>query len=112
MKQIETLAYTAGYKDADFMEAAGRAVAEEAYTRGSRFTIVCGKGNNAGDGLVAARYLVQKGLEVEVILLFTEGSPLFEKQLVAYQALGASCRHINSSEEVRFKDVVLSLIHI
>ncbi len=107
MKQIETLAYTAGYKDADFMEAAGRAVAEEAYTRGSRFTIVCGKGNNAGDGLVAARYLVQKGLEVEVILLFTEGSPLFEKQLVAYQALGASCRHINSAEEVRFKDVII-----
>ena len=32
--------------------------------------IVCGKGNNAGDGLVAARYLKAKGYEVELYLLY------------------------------------------
>ncbi len=110
MKRVERLAYTAGYKDTDFMEEAGRAVAEEAYTRGSRFTIICGKGNNAGDGLVAARYLVQKGLEVEVILLFTEGSALFQKQLTAYQALGSPYKHITLVEDIVFKDVVIVAI--
>ena len=32
--------------------------------------IVCGKGNNAGDGLVAARYLSTKGYHVELYLLY------------------------------------------
>jgi NAD(P)H-hydrate epimerase len=54
------------------MENAGRAVAEEALRECSSadgVSIVCGRGNNGGDGLVAARHLHQLGLDVRVVLL-------------------------------------------
>jgi NAD(P)H-hydrate epimerase len=52
---------TAGRKSADFLA--------ERYP-GNRFLIVCGTGNNGGDGMVIARYLTARGIEVQ--LLFTE----------------------------------------
>ena len=39
------------------MENAARAVAENARLLGERFVILCGPGNNGGDGLAAARHL-------------------------------------------------------
>ena len=56
------------------MERAGRAVATQAAAHaggryGRRAVVVCGKGNNGGDGLVAARYLSRWGLGVTVVLV-------------------------------------------
>lgn len=48
------------------MENAARGVAERARALGSRWVILCGAGNNGGDGLAAARHL---GYEAEVFLL-------------------------------------------
>ncbi len=53
------------------MERAGRAVARAAVdltggVYGRRGVVVCGKGNNGGDGLVAARYLARWGMRVAV----------------------------------------------
>src|SRR5262249_18599154 len=39
------------------MENAARAVAEQARAMGERFVVLCGAGNNGGDGLAAARHL-------------------------------------------------------
>ena len=39
------------------MENASRAVADAARTLGDRFVLLCGAGNNGGDGLAAARHL-------------------------------------------------------
>jgi NAD(P)H-hydrate epimerase len=53
------------------MEEAGKGTAEhilETGGAGKRVLIICGSGNNGGDGYVAARYLAQD-TEVEVILL-------------------------------------------
>jgi ADP-dependent NAD(P)H-hydrate dehydratase / NAD(P)H-hydrate epimerase len=56
------------------MEAAGTAVAEaaRAVAGPGPVRVVCGKGNNGGDGLVAARLLADTGFEVDVLLLWPQ----------------------------------------
>ena len=54
------------------MENAGSAVAQfvvEQYPNAKRIGVVCGKGNNGGDGFVAARKLHEAGRDVRVLLL-------------------------------------------
>ena len=61
-----------GVPSLELMEAAGRALADAVAGPGAAegpVRIVCGKGNNGGDGLVAARDLAETGFEVEVLLL-------------------------------------------
>ena len=61
-----------GVDSLTLMENAGSAVADLArahWPAANRITVVCGKGNNGGDGLVAARHLHAAGKVVEVLLL-------------------------------------------
>src|SRR6266496_6348685 len=55
------------------MENAGRSVAEELLRSvpdcaSKRILVLCGKGNNGGDGLVAARYLALRGAAPEIMM--------------------------------------------
>src|SRR5436309_10929410 len=59
-----------GHDVAELMDRAGKAVADHVladYPGTRHVTVVCGGGNNGGDGRVAARYLEQAGCEVRVV---------------------------------------------
>jgi hydroxyethylthiazole kinase-like uncharacterized protein yjeF len=61
-----------GVPSLTLMENAGTALAEfvvSQYPTARRVGVICGKGNNGGDGFVAARKLHQAGKEVRVLLL-------------------------------------------
>jgi hydroxyethylthiazole kinase-like uncharacterized protein yjeF len=55
------------------MENAGRAVFQTAMEmlceKDRKVTVICGRGNNAGDGFVAARHLMNNGIDVSIVLV-------------------------------------------
>jgi len=61
-----------GISSLELMEHAGRAVARfilRELPQCRRIVVLCGKGNNGGDGLVAARYLAEAGCAVSIVML-------------------------------------------
>lgn len=61
-----------GISSIELMRAASAAVAafaREQFPQARRITVLCGRGNNGGDGMMAARLLASAGLEVTTILL-------------------------------------------
>ena len=80
MKEIERKADEAGLSYYQMMENAGMGAAEYISSRhpvaGKTVLIFCGKGNNGGDGFVAARKLTEKGALVKLYL--AEGRPKTE----------------------------------
>ena len=69
MRAVDKNAIALGVTELQLMESAGRALADMVRaTSPARVLVLCGKGNNGGDGLVAARYL-QYGVDTDVCYL-------------------------------------------
>jgi NAD(P)H-hydrate epimerase len=66
-----------GVTSAQLMEAAATALAEAVAGLSPQgpVRVVCGKGNNGGDGEIAARHLTRMGFDVDVAQVAGEGSP-------------------------------------
>ena len=72
MSEADRLTMAAGTPGSLLMQRAGEAVAREVarrWTRPRPITVLCGPGNNGGDGFVAAIALAQSGWPVRVALL-------------------------------------------
>ena len=90
MQRLEMAAVAAGVPLSQLMENAGAAVAQEVERRcrplaGKRAALLCGKGNNGGDGFVCARLLAEKGATCTVIL--AQGAPKTDLAAAAFAAL-------------------------
>ena len=74
MKALDEAAIEGGIPSLDLMERAGRSLAEQArdilsLCTGRKIAVIAAKGNNGGDGFVAARYLQSWGAELKVHLI-------------------------------------------
>jgi hydroxyethylthiazole kinase-like uncharacterized protein yjeF len=71
MRAAERQSIEAGTPETELMERAGRALAEavKLYVGPRDTLILCGPGNNGGDGYVAARHLAEAGYPVRVAAL-------------------------------------------
>lgn len=92
-----------GVPSLTLMENAGAAVAEHVlgrYTAAERIVVFCGKGNNGGDGFVAARRLYEKGKNVQVILL-ADSADLKGDAAAMFAKLPVAAVVANTPEELK-----------
>jgi len=84
MRAVDRNAVALGVTELQLMESAGRALADMVRaTSPARVLVLCGRGNNGGDGMVAARHL-QHGIDTDVCYLdLGKRSPSCEHQLAA-----------------------------
>lgn len=100
-----------GVPSLELMEAAGRAVAEVVAELASEgpVRVVCGKGNNGGDGFVAARLLRGMGFEVEALLLWP-GEELRGDAAANYERFGGDFVERDLAERLAGSGAVVDAI--
>jgi hydroxyethylthiazole kinase-like uncharacterized protein yjeF len=100
-----------GVASLELMEAAGRAVAEAVAGLAPEgpVRVVCGKGNNGGDGFVAGRLLREMGFEVEALLLWP-GEELRGDAAANFKRFGGSLIEGHPAERLAESGAVVDAI--
>jgi NAD(P)H-hydrate epimerase len=101
MRVVDNNAMALGVTELQLMESAGRALAEQVLTFvPGQVLVLCGNGNNGGDGMVAARYL-QRGVDTHVCY-FNAGhrSPACEHNLAALRHAAVSLHPFQCTEDL------------
>src|SRR4029079_12733933 len=91
-----------GVPSLTLMENAGTAVANfliSQYPSARRVGIICGKGNNGGDGFVIARKLKEAGKDVRVLLL-AERAELRGDAAEMFTRLPVAARTVSTREQL------------
>jgi ADP-dependent NAD(P)H-hydrate dehydratase / NAD(P)H-hydrate epimerase len=108
-----------GVPSLTLMENAGSAVAEFAlqnFPDARRICIVCGKGNNGGDGFVTARKLHEAGRAVAVLLLASPGAlrgdaaEMFKRMGLAPEVASTSGDFANAQAKLSEADLLIDAI--
>src|SRR5512137_2992605 len=101
MRVVDTNAMALGVTELQLMESAGRALAEQVLTfNPERVLLLCGNGNNGGDGMVAARYL-QRGIDTRVCYLdLGKRSKACEHNLAALRHAAVSLHPFQCREDL------------
>ncbi len=101
-----------GIAGLDLMERAGTGLADlvGALVPDGRVVVVCGKGNNGGDGLVTARVLRERGREVDVLLLAEPGELKGDAATNLGRLQGAAPVGFDASRLVRAAGVVDAIL--
>ncbi len=105
MKQLDKLAAEEhGISNSVLMENAGKSVFEfikkyENDLSGKKFAVVCGKGNNGGDGFITAYSLISDGAEVKITVLAGKND-LSADSKNAYTKLAKKTKDISFIESV------------
>ncbi|WP_375396312.1 NAD(P)H-hydrate dehydratase [uncultured Sphingomonas sp.] len=96
MRAAEDRAIAAGSSVGDLMERAGAGIAEAVrrLASGGEMLVLCGPGNNGGDGYVAARLLRDAGLPVRVA---ASGAPASEAAVAARAAWGGAVETLDET---------------
>lgn len=107
MAAADKAAAASGIPSVDLMDRAGRGVGRVAVevlggTYGRRVTVVSGKGNNAGDGFVAAAYLARRGAACNVVHL-ADPADLKGDALDAFRKMQGSGVRSRRYDGVRFE---------
>lgn len=103
IREIENRAMAAGLSDERLMESAGAAAAQYIHkvsNKPQNAVVLCGNGNNGGDGFVIARLLQELQYTVTVILAC--GKPKSPTAKAAFEKLPAAVSCIRLSEETIF----------
>ncbi|HEX3819864.1 MAG TPA: NAD(P)H-hydrate dehydratase [Candidatus Sulfotelmatobacter sp.] len=104
MREIDrTTSQRFGVASLTLMENAGTAVAEHVLSEhqgAAKIVVFCGKGNNGGDGLVAARKLHEQGKKIDVILL-ADSAELHGDAGAMYARLPIAATVVRSSAELK-----------
>jgi NAD(P)H-hydrate epimerase len=87
------------------MENAGRGVADsikERYPNCKKAVVIVGRGNNGGDGLVVARYLINSGVEVKTFIIGEKEklSPPTKTNASILEGMKAPIKYIQDVKEV------------